>query len=101
MAELCSPLPLGFLPERGSIPAAGQQPASVVGLSPTAPAWRTNIGGPDLIGTCDREVAQEIGVDLMAGLAAAQRWLAIQGLNPHAAHQGGHLAAANGTALLP
>ena len=30
VAELCSPLPLGFLPERGSIPAAGRQgPKSV------------------------------------------------------------------------
>jgi len=32
------------MPERGSIPDAGQQPAGVVGLSPTAPAWRTDVG---------------------------------------------------------
>ena len=32
-----------------------------------------NIGGPDMIGPCDREVAQEIGVDLIARLSAAQR----------------------------
>jgi hypothetical protein len=32
------------MPEQGSIPDAGQQPAGVVGLSPTAPAWRTDVG---------------------------------------------------------
>ncbi len=63
VAELCSPLPLGFLPERGSIPAAGRQPAGVIGLSPTAPAWRTDIGRPDMVGLRDPQVAQEIGLD--------------------------------------
>ena len=61
MAELCSPLPLGFLPERGSIPAAGQQPASVVGLSPTAPAWRTEVGDPGLVRAHgDKRLSQDI-----------------------------------------
>jgi hypothetical protein len=32
------------MPEQGSIPDAGQQPAGVVGFSPTAPAWRTDVG---------------------------------------------------------
>ena len=35
--------------EQGSIPDAGQQPAGVVGLSPIAPAWRTDVGCLDLI----------------------------------------------------
>ena len=37
----------------------------------------------------------------MAGLAVAQRRLAIQGLHPHVAPQGGYLAPTNGAALLP
>jgi len=32
------------MPEQGSIPDAGQQPAGVVGLSPIVPAWRTDVG---------------------------------------------------------
>ena len=49
----------------------------------------------------DRQVAQEIGVDLMAGLAAAERRLAIQGLKAHAAHQGGHMAPPHSLPLVP
>jgi len=60
-----------------------------------------DIGGPDLIWPRDDQVAQEIGINPMAGLVAAKRRLAIQGINPHAAHQRGHLAPTNGAALLP
>ena len=45
-----------------------------------------NIGGPDLIGSRDLQVAQEIGVDLMGRMPTAERRLPIQGLNTHAAH---------------
>ncbi len=37
----------------------------------------------------------------MAWLSAAERRLPIQGLNPHAAHQGRHPSPANGATLLP
>lgn len=48
------------MPEQGSIPDAGQQPAGVVGLSPTAPAWRTDVGCLDLIRCEWRTVAIQL-----------------------------------------
>lgn len=59
-----------------------------------------DIRRPDLIRTRDRQVSEQIGIDPMAGMSAAERRFAIQGLDSHAAHQRGHLVSANGTALL-
>jgi hypothetical protein len=54
-----------------------------------------------MIGARDLQVAQEIGVDLMGRMPAAEMRLPIQGLNTHAAHQGRHMPPPNGLALLP
>lgn len=56
---------------------------------------------PDVIGTTDREIAEKIRIDGVGRMPPTERRFAIQGLDPHAAHQRGHLAPANGTALLP
>jgi hypothetical protein len=101
MAELCSPLPLGFLPKRGSSSAAGRQPASVVGRSPTTLAWRTNIRRPDVIGADDRQAAQEIRVDLVGRMPLTRPRPAIHRGDAHTPHQGRDLPSPNGMALLP
>jgi hypothetical protein len=54
-----------------------------------------------MIGARDLQVAQEIGVDLMGRMPAAEMRLPIQGLNTHAAHQGRHMPPPDGLALLP
>lgn len=56
---------------------------------------------PDVIGTTDREIAEEIRIDGVGRMPSTQMRFTIQGLDSHAAHQRGHLAPANGTALLP
>jgi hypothetical protein len=60
-----------------------------------------NIGGPDMIESRDLQVAQEIRIDPMGRMPAAEMRLPIQGLKAHAAHQGGHMPPSNGVALLP
>jgi len=60
-----------------------------------------NIGRPDMIGSRDLQVAQEIGVDLMGRMPAVEMRLPIQGLNTHAPHQRGDMSSSNGVALLP
>ena len=68
-----------------------------------APCHR-NVGDirrPDVIGTTDREIAEEIRIDGVGRMPLAEVRLAIQGLNPHAAHQGGDMPPPNDVALLP
>ena len=54
-----------------------------------------------MIGSRDLQVAQEIRIDPMGRLPAAEMRLPIQGLKAYAAHQCGHLPSSNGLALLP
>ena len=60
-----------------------------------------DIGGPDMIGSRDHQVTQEIGVNLMGRMPPAERRLPIQGLKAHAAHQGGHMPPPHRVPLVP
>ena len=68
-----------------------------------APCHR-NVGDirrPDVIGTTDRQIAEEIRIDGVGRMSLTEARLAIQGLKTHAVHQRGHMSPANGAALLP
>ena len=68
-----------------------------------APAHRNvgDIGRPDLIGACDRHVAQEIGIDPVSWMPLRGAGLAIQRRDSHAPHEAGHTPPPDGLALLP
>ena len=56
---------------------------------------------PHVIRASDRQMAQEIGIDLVGGMPLAGVRLAIQGLNTHAPHQRGDMPPANRMASFP
>src|SRR5512135_310883 len=58
-----------------------------------------DVGGPDLVGTLDFELAQQVRVHLVARVLLARVWLAVQRLDAHAPHQRGHVLAADLEAL--
>ncbi len=60
-----------------------------------------DIGRPDVIGTTDREITEEIRIDGVGRMPPTEMRFPIQSLNPHPAHQGGHLAPPNGMARVP
>lgn len=70
------------------MPAAGRQPAGVVGLSPTAPAWRTHLRHPDVMGTDDIQITQLVGRDHMRRMPFTGGGLAIERFAAHALHEG-------------
>ena len=100
-AELCSPLLLGISPGQGSIPAAGWQPACVVGIYPTAPAWRTDIRAPDLVGPNHGNVAQQVGIDLVLRVRAAGVGARRHPGQPHRPHQLLYTFSIDGVAHFP
>jgi hypothetical protein len=54
-----------------------------------------------MIGSRDLPIAQEIRIDPMGRMPAAEMRLPLQGLQAPAAHQCGHLPSSHGVALLP
>ena len=54
---------------------------------------------PDLVGRCDRHVAQQVGVDLVPGCGFAGSGLWGHGLDAHALHQGAHVDPAHHSSL--
>lgn len=87
--------PPGQHPATGSV-QAGEE------IHEAASHWNIgDIGRPDVIGRTDREIAEEILIDGVGRMPPTQMRFPIQRLNPHPAHEGGHLASPNGMALVP
>src|SRR5687767_10641581 len=59
----------------------------VPGATRNAYLIQGDVHGPDLVGTCDRQVAQQIGVDLVSRRRFRGVGLSINGLDPHPLHQ--------------
>src|SRR3954454_15976264 len=53
------------------------------------------IHGPDLVGARDRQIAQQVRINLVPRRRLGGIWLAVNGLDPHALHQRGDMSAAN------
>jgi hypothetical protein len=60
-----------------------------------------DLGGPDVLGTRARQVAQEIGRDRVGGMPVAEVRLAIPRRKAHASHQRGHVPPPNRMAGSP
>jgi len=84
---------MGQYPAAGDIDQGGQVDV------PPGHADIGRIQRPDLIGTADSHFAQQIGVDLVLGIALAGAWLRAQGLNAHAQHQRAQVAPPHTDAL--
>ena len=59
-----------------------------------------DIHGPDLVGPGNREMAQQVWIDRVAGMFAARVGFAVEGLDDHFAHQGRHVLAPDVDAVL-
>jgi len=54
---------------------------------------------PDLIGSIDEEMPQEIGIDAILDIGDAEVLLGIQGSNAHNLHQGAHSVTSDGNVI--
>src|SRR3954465_12913497 len=91
-------------PQRDRQPPGQNPPAEPVddGGEIDKTARHRNVGdihGPDLVGARDRQIAQQVRIDLVPRRRLGGIWLAVNGLDPHPLHQRGDMPAANLEAL--
>ena len=60
-----------------------------------------NIGTPDMVGLCNGQISQKIGVDYMAGMRFREAGLLIEGFYSHFLHESADMTSANLITFIP